>query len=307
MTKTAILFPGQGAQYVGMCKEIYDAYTEVRETFEEAEDVLGRNLTTLCFEGPEDQLNLTQNTQPCLTACEVALFRLLTNQGVEPYVLAGFSLGEYPALIAADVISFEQGMKLVETRALLMQSAVRVGEGGMLAILKQDEPVVRELCNEVGEGIWPANFNCPGQIVCAGKSEALDKAEAIAKSKKIMTVRLAVSVPSHCPLMEQAAQELEQYASELVFSNAKIPVVCNVDGEVETEGAMLKEKLIQQLTQPVLFEKSLRTIHQLGVRSFIEAGPGKVLSSFGKKTLKEVNLIQVGNLSGISTVLELMA
>lgn len=305
MKKAAFLFPGQGAQYVGMFRDVYDSYFGVRETFEEAEDALGRNLTTLCFEGPEEKLSLTQNTQPCLTVCETAVYRLLTASGVKPDVLAGFSLGEYSAMIAAGVISFEAGIKLVEMRAKLMQTAVPNGQGGMLAVLKKDEGAVRELCDEVGEGIWPVNFNCPGQIVCAGKTAALDKAEEIAKTNKMITVRLAVSVPSHCILMKEAAKELEKYASRIVFDNAKIPIASNVDGKIETDGSLLKKKLIRQLTEPVMFEKSLRNINESGIEKYIEVGPGKVLAGFVKKTLKRTTIL-AGNMEGIKTVLELL-
>lgn len=287
--KKAILFSGQGAQKVGMLKDLFDANSIIRDTFIEAEEVLEMPIRSLCFDGPQEELDLTENTQPCVVTAEIAIYRLLTSLKFEPSMLCGFSLGECSALIAAGVIKFSDGLKLVKRRAQAMQAAVPAGEGGMLAVLGLDEATLRVFCQKVGDGFWPANYNCPGQIVCAGRTDALERAEILAHEQKIRVMRLSVSIPSHCCLMQSAADQLADYLKEIIFSKPAIPIVTNVDAMVTREPDALKKKLILQLTQPVWFEKCLHVMEDSGIDSFIEAGPGKILSGFVKKSLDGIS------------------
>jgi len=303
MGPTAILFPGQGAQFVGMFADLYEEYGLVRDTFAQAEDALGRPIARLCFEGPEEQLNSTENTQPCLVTCEVALWRLFCSLGLQARALSGFSLGECSALVAAGVLSLEDGLKLVALRAGAMQRAVPAGQGGMLAVLGQSEEAVRALCADAGD-LWPANFNCPGQIVCAGRTPALEQAEKLAAARGITVKRLAVSIPSHCALMAPAARELEEFIAPMRFAAPSLPVYTNADALPTTDPAELKRKLVLQLTHPVLFENCLQAMAAGGIDTFVEAGPGRVLSGLARKTLKGACVLRADTLPQLRRTLE---
>jgi [acyl-carrier-protein] S-malonyltransferase len=275
--KTAFVFPGQGSQYVGMGKDLAEAYLD------QANNVLGFDLKIICFEGPEDELKNTQITQPAILTISFAAFELLKNKGLPlPEVMAGHSLGEYSALTAAGAIAFADAVKLVHLRGKFMQEAVPVGQGAMAAILGADRQLVAEICQQVGE-VWPANFNSSGQIVISGKKASVDLAGEKLKAAGIKRViPLAVSAPFHCPLMQPAADKLSVELDKIEISDAKIPVVSNVTADFVTAAAQIKSLLVKQVTSPVLWEDSVRKMIAAGATAFIEVGPGKVLSGLIK-------------------------
>lgn len=299
MSKTAFLFSGQGAQTVGMMKDIADASEAARAVFETADRVLGRSISKLCFEGPQGDLNLTHNTQPCMLAAELATFAALKEKGIEPDVVAGFSLGEYAALVAAGVIMLEDAFRIIQIRADAMQDACPVGKGAMAAITKQDAATVQALCDEVEGYVVPVNYNCPGQIVVSGENEAVDQVCVIAKSRKIRAIKLAVSVPSHCALMAPAAEKLEEEFKTVHFGRTTIPCYSDVDAQPYNAEADIAGQLCRQVQSPVLWELLLHNIYSAGVRCFVEIGPGSTLTSFVKKTLNEVEMFSVNSWEGL--------
>ena len=239
--KKAFVFPGQGAQKVGMVKDLYEAYPVVREVFEEADDALGFSLTNLCFEGPDEELMKTYNTQPAILTASTACCRVLAQEGMTPDIAAGHSLGEYSALVAAGALSFADAVRTVRLRGQFMQEAVPLGEGGMAAILGLDEEKIKEICASVsaqGGVVQAVNFNCPGQIVIAGSTKAVETAAAEMKAAGARrAVILHVSAPFHSTLMEPAAKRLVDVLDSITISDAKIPVVANVNGQIETAAA----------------------------------------------------------------------
>lgn len=301
--KTAFCFSGQGAQYVGMLKDFYEAYPIVRETFAQAEDALHMPIRTLCFDGPKEQLDMTIHTQPALVTAEVALYRLLYSFNIHPAVMVGFSLGECAALIAANVLPFTHGLELVTVRADAMQRAVPLGQGGMAAIIGKDEATVSALCEEAGE-VWPANFNCPGQIVISGTTNGLKRAVELASAARITILKLPVSIPSHCPLMRPAAKTLADYLRGVAFAAPQVPIVSNADNLAYIDPNRLKENLILQLTCPVRFEECVRMLYEDGVEVYIEIGPKRTLSSFVKKTLRGAVSYSVENVGMLESLLQ---
>lgn len=300
MEKTAFLFSGQGAQTVGMMKDIAEASTAAKAVFETANRVLGRSISTLCFEGPQEDLNLTHNTQPCMLAAELAAFKALEEKGLTPDVVAGFSLGEYAALVAAGAIEMEDAFRIIQIRANAMQEACPVGHGAMAAITKQSAETVKALCDEADGYVVPVNFNCPGQIVVSGESEAVDQVCALAKSQKIRAIKLSVSVPSHCKLMAPAADILSEVFKSIKFNAPELPCYSDVDAlpyKVETN---IAEQLCKQVQSPVLWEQLLRNMYEDGVRTFVEIGPGSTLTSFVKKTLEDVNMYNINSAEGLA-------
>lgn len=289
MTKTAFLFSGQGAQYVGMAKDICEAHPEAADVFARADEILGRSISTVAFEGPEEALGQTENTQPAVLTCEIALLRVLEAKGMRAQVCAGFSLGEWAALVCAGVLNFETALPLIQKRARLMQQAVPIGEGGMAVILGKTAEETEALCAGIGD-VYPSNYNCPGQITVAGRSDGIDALLAYAEQNGVIAKRLAISVPSHCPLMKSAAEALAAVIEDLPFANANMPVFMNCSGEAETEGARIKKNIIEQLTHPVLFQKSIEAILGLGISEFIEIGPGKTLCGLVRKTAKPLGI-----------------
>ena len=283
--KTAFLFSGQGAQTVGMMKDIVEASPAANAVFEKADRILGRGISTLCFEGPQEELNLTHNTQPCMLAAELAAYEALIERGCRPDAVAGFSLGEYAALVAAGTMELENAFRVIQIRADAMQAACPVGEGGMAAITKQNADTVQALCDEAEGYVVPVNFNCPGQIVVSGEADAVDQVCAIAKSRKIRAVKLAVSVPSHCALMAPAAEKLAETFKTVSFHAPALPVYSDVDALSYRPDADIAEQLCKQVQSPVLWEQLLRNMYADGVRIFVEIGPGSTLTSFVKKTL----------------------
>lgn len=285
MGKTALLFSGQGAQYVGMIKDVCEAYPEAARVLTQADEILGRPISAVAFTGPEEALGQTENTQPAVLSCEIALLRVLEGKGVRPEMCAGFSLGEWGALVCAGVLSFESALRLVQKRAVIMQTAVPLGEGGMAAVLGKSEDEVKALCARAGD-ISPSNYNCPGQITVAGRSGGIDALLAIAEREGLAVKRLAISVPSHCPMMRGAADALAGEMENVSFANARIPIVMNANAAPETDGARIKNNMIEQLTHPVLFQRSVETMLRAGITGFLEVGPGKTLCGLVKKTAK---------------------
>lgn len=302
MNGIAFIFPGQGSQYVGMGKEFYDNFKVAREVFEEADDTLRFSISVLCFEGPEEALKLTENTQPAILTTSIACLRVLQNEkGVSPQLTAGHSLGEYSALVASGALSFPDAVQMVRLRGRFMQEAVPVGEGAMAAILGMEREEVEKLCEEVssGEVLTPANFNCPGQIAIAGHTKAVQRAIEWVKEKGKKAVLLPVSAPFHSPLMETAGTRLEKELEKISVRDLKVPVVTNVEAKINTLKERVKELLVAQVSHPVRWEESMRRMIKEGTEKVLEIGPGKVLSGLMKRIDSKV---ETGNLEDIQTL-----
>ena len=286
MKPTAFIFPGQGSQYVGMGKELHDNFRVAREVFEEADDALHFSISSLCFEGPEETLRLTENTQPAILTTSMAALRVLQNEkGVNPQLTAGHSLGEYSALVASEALTLVEAVQIVRLRGRFMQEAVPMGEGAMAAILGMEREQIEELCEEVssGEVLTPANFNCPGQIVIAGHSRAVQRAIERVKQNGKKAIPLPVSAPFHSPLMKPAGLRLEKAFEGMSIKDLKVPVVTNVEAEVNTSRDRVKPLLVDQVVSPVRWEESMRTMIKEGIEQVLEIGPGKVLSGLMKR------------------------
>jgi [acyl-carrier-protein] S-malonyltransferase len=305
--KYAIIFPGQGSQSLGMLVELADNFPIVQETFAEASDVLGFDLWTLTQEN-QTALNQTQNTQPAMLAAGCAVYRILASETkLSPVCLAGHSLGEYSALVAADALGFGDAIKLVRRRAELMQSAVPEGVGAMAAILGLDDNAVIQVCADyAGSGIVQAvNFNATGQVVIAGNKQAVNatcEAMKIAGAKR--AVLLPVSVPSHCALMNDAAVEFKIAVEATNFQMGKVDVLHNVDAKKAANIDVMKDKLVAQLHQPVRWTDTIKTMHTLGVSNLIESGPGKVLSGLTKRIEKSLSVNATFDLASLITTLK---
>ena len=305
----AFVFPGQGSQQVGMGRALAERFDVCRETLEQADAALGVPLTALCFDGPEDALTLTENTQPAVLAVSVAAYRLLVSRGVSPQIVAGHSLGEYSAHVAAGTISFADALRTVRRRGQYMQEAVPVGTGAMAAILGLDAETVRRACEETAgdEVVSPANLNAPGQVVIAGAQGAVARAAARAKelgARRAMS--LPVSAPFHCALMKPAEQRLEPELRRLVVSDPTIPVVANVDAEPKADAATSIDALVKQVSAPVQWEAVVRRLVAAGTDTFVEVGPGKVLSGLIKKIDRQVRTGNVEDPDGLTRVEQLL-
>ena len=282
----AFVFPGQGSQQVGMGKALAAQYPICRETFEQADDALGEPLSRLCFEGPADALTLTANTQPAVLAVSVAVYRLLASRGVRPAMLAGHSLGEYSAHVAAGTLSFADALRTVRRRGQYMQEAVPVGDGAMAAVLGLDADMVAQACADAAEGevVSPANLNAPGQVVIAGARDAVARAGARARELGARRVLpLLVSAPFHCALMLPAQARLEPELRALVVSDPEVPVVANVDAEPKRDAASAIDALVAQVSAPVRWEAVVRRLSASGVSQYVEVGPYAVLTGLIRK------------------------
>lgn len=308
MSKIAFVFPGQGSQSIGMCKEFYDTYPVVKQIFEEADDALGFSLTKLCFEGPDDQLRLTYNTQPAILTASTACAAVLKEHGLKCDVAAGHSLGEYSALVNAGAMSFADAVRTVRKRGQFMQEAVPVGEGSMAAVLGLASEKIVEICQTIeaegGEAVQAVNFNCPGQVVIAGAVGAVDKAMAALKEAGAKRcIPLSVSAPFHSTLMKPASVRLAEVLEGITIHNAAFPVVANVTAAEVVDGATIRELLVKQAAMPVLWETSVRNMVADGVDTFVEVGPGKVLTGFTKKIAKGLPALNVENPASLEKTL----
>lgn len=307
MLKIACIFPGQGAQYMGMGKEIAENYKAAMDIFERASEKLGIDMKNLCFQGNEEELKKTENTQPSILTTSIAILEVLKLKGIKPYVTAGLSLGEYTALVASNAINFEDAVEIVKKRGKFMQEAVPQGVGTMAAVmgLKKNE-VVECLKTAAGYGIVEAaNFNCPGQVVIAGQIKAVEKASNILKSKGAKkVVVLPVSAPFHSSMLKGAGEKLSKELEKVEFRDMEIPVVSNVHAQVIKDKYEIKKLLIDQVSSSVLWEDSVRNMIDLGVDTFIEVGPGKSLTSFVKKIDKNVCVYNVENIETLDKTIE---
>lgn len=308
MKKTAFIFPGQGSQSIGMGKEFFENFPVARRLFEEADDRLHFSISSLCFQGPEKALRLTENTQPAILTTSVAALRVLESEnGITPALTAGHSLGEYSALVASGAFAFADAVQIVRLRGKFMQEAVPVGEGAMAAVLGMEREEIETLCEEVslGEVLSPANFNCPGQIVVAGHTKAVQRVVEKINERGKRAVLLPVSAPFHSPLMEPAGNRLQNELEKVPVSNLRVPVVTNVEAEVNTSKERVKELLIKQVSHPVRWEESMRRMVQEGIERVIEIGPGKVLTGLMRRIddgIEAVNLADIQSLKKLQSL-----
>ncbi|WP_289001277.1 ACP S-malonyltransferase [uncultured Megasphaera sp.] len=306
--KTAFVFPGQGAQKVGMVKDLYENYAVVKELFEEADDALGFSLTKLIFEGPDEDLMQTSNTQPAILTASTACCRVLAQEGVTPDIVAGHSLGEYSALVAAGSLSFADAVRTVRLRGQFMQEAVPLGEGGMAAILGLDDEKIKAICADIsaqGGVVQAVNFNCPGQTVIAGAAKAVEAAvEALKAAGAKRAVLLHVSAPFHSSLMEPAAKRLAEVLDSITIHDAAIPVVANVNAKMETAAAEIKEALVKQAASPVLWIDCTHTMQAFGAETFVEVGPGKTICGFNRKIDRKIHSENVEDIPSLQKTLE---
>jgi [acyl-carrier-protein] S-malonyltransferase len=310
MGKTAFVFPGQASQYPGMGKELADKYPVARAVFEEADKSLGFSISNLCFSGSEEDLKQTANTQPAILTVSVAIYRILEEKGITPDFVAGHSLGEYSALVAAKSLKFSDAVKIVHKRGKYMQEAVPAGLGAMAAIMGLSHAVVMDACKRAAEGqvCSPANLNSPEQTVISGHAEAVKRAVEIASQLGAKrAVILPVSAPFHCALMMPAQEKLEKDLRKTEFAALRFPLVTNVDADTETSGDEARDALIRQVTMPVRWEESVRELIDEGVNTFVEVGPSRVLTGLLRQIERSVGTLNVEDEKSLATAVEKLA
>ncbi|WP_194543604.1 ACP S-malonyltransferase [Paenibacillus sp. JZ16] len=306
MGKTAFIFPGQGAQSVGMGKDAYDAVPAARDLFLTADEQLGFPLSSIIFNGPDEDLKQTVNTQPALLATSMAYLEAIRGKGVEPDYVAGHSLGEYSALVCAGVLSFEEAVSIVRARGEYMEAAVPGGQGAMAAVLGADREALSELCKSItaeGHVVELANMNCPGQIVISGSAQGVAAAaERVKEAGGKRAIPLEVSGPFHSTLMKEAANRLADKLEQAAFNTPSVPVVANVTARPVEDAAAIRGLLVEQVYSPVLWHDSVEWMIAQGVDTFVEIGPGSVLSGLIKKIDKSVKVINVNSLDSVSSL-----
>lgn len=303
----AFIFPGQGAQVVGMGKDFYDNFDFARQLFQQADDALGYSISNICFNGSEDDLKLTANTQPAILVVSVIVAELLKARGITPNIAGGHSLGEYSALVVAGSLNFQDAVKLVHKRGQFMQEAVPVGEGAMAAIIGLDDQIIIDTCTQVGE-VQAVNFNCPGQTVIAGTTaavnSAVDKLKSAGAKKAVI---LPVSAPFHSKLMAPAAIKLANELDNVNINDAAFPVTSNFTGELETAANVIKRNLIAQADNPVKWIQCVNSMFAFGATTFIECGVGKTLCGFNRRINKKIRSLNVEDLGSLQNVISTLA
>ncbi len=307
MGKIAFVFPGQGAQAVGMGKDVYDALPQSRAVFEKGDEVLGFPLSQLVFEGPDSELKQTVNTQPALVTTSVAYLEALSGKGLSPDYVAGHSLGEYSALVAANVLSYEDAVKLVRLRGRFMEEAVPGGQGAMAAVLGAEREALAELCRSIsaeGSTVELANVNCPGQIVVSGSQAGVDAVvQRVKEAGGKRAIPLEVSGPFHSSMMKEAAERLAAELKSITFNAPSVPVIVNVTASPVTDPEEIRELLVRQVFSPVLWQDSVEWLIAAGVDTFVEIGSGSVLAGLIRKIDKNVKVININSLESLETAL----
>lgn len=307
MGKTAVIFPGQGAQYVGMAKDFYDNFEDSKKVFDEADEVLDIELKKICFE-ENDDINKTEYTQPAMVAAEVAIYEHLKNAGLKADVFAGLSLGEYSALVAAGAMTLADGIKTVRRRGILMQNEVPLGMGGMAAVIAMDADKIAEICENTPGKVQIANYNCPGQIVISGEAEAVKAASAaLAEAGAKRVIPLNVSGPFHSQMLVPAGEKLYDFLQDIKIADDFAPYYCNADAKKITDAAKVKELLKRQVYSSVRWQQTIENMIADGVDTFIEVGPGKTLTGFMKKINREVKSINIATVDDLAKLEELNA
>ncbi|PYX51173.1 MAG: [acyl-carrier-protein] S-malonyltransferase [Acidobacteria bacterium] len=306
----ALLFPGQGSQAVGMGKDLYENYPAARQTFEEADDALGYKLSKVCFEGPEEQLRLTEITQPAILTASVAALRVFETRSSKPAYLAGHSLGEYSAHVASGTFSFADAVRTVRNRGKYMQEAVPLGVGAMAAILGMDFEKVAVVCHDAAQGevCEPANINSPEQIVISGNTPAVERAAKLADERGAKRAKLLpVSAPFHCSLMKPAQDRLDADLNAIAWHKPVYPVICNVEAELVTEDVRARDTLLRQVTGSVKWEQCIRLLIAQGVQTFVEVGPGKVLCGLMRQIDRSKTCLNVSDEASLAKTIESLA
>jgi [acyl-carrier-protein] S-malonyltransferase len=310
MGKVAFVFPGQASQYPGMGKELAEKYPAARAVFDEADEALGLSISKICFAGTEEELKLTANTQPAIVTCSVAVYRVLAEKGLKPDFVAGHSLGEYSALVAAGSLKFADAVRLVRKRGTYMQDAVPAGVGAMAAIMGLSPAVVADACKRAAEGeiCSAANLNSPDQTVISGHAGAVKRAvELASQAGAKRAVILAVSAPFHSALMAPAQDKLEKDLKQIEFTALRVPLVTNVDADTIETGDEARHALIRQVTAPVRWEESVRLLIDEGVNTFVEAGPGRVLTGLLRQIERSVAVLNVEDEKSLAATMEKIA